>query len=135
MVVALLPWAMALSLLSGALAFQPAPVATRLWTGASPGRHRHGAYTLMAAAEGHDEWFIDEEDSTTSEGPVANRQNDDEIDDVRRYFATCVPGLQATLASELIGLGASHVETQGKSGVRFEGSPKVGMKALLWCRT
>jgi len=51
------------------------------------------------------------------------------------YFATCIPGLQGTLASELIALGAAHVETQGRSGVRFEGSSSVGLKSILWCRT
>ncbi|KAL7548137.1 hypothetical protein ACHAWF_011434 [Thalassiosira exigua] len=45
------------------------------------------------------------------------------------FHVTFVP------ASELKGLGAAHVETQGKSGVRFEGTPQLGLKSILWCRT
>ena len=55
--------------------------------------------------------------------------------DIRFYFATCIPGLHEVLATELISFGASNVETQGLSGVRFEGSPKVGLKTIIWCRT
>lgn len=99
----------------------------------------------MAAAnsEGHDEWYIDEDDVGQKKNPLApienSSKNDEDVqqidDDVRSYFATCIPGLQDTLASELIGLGADRVETQGRSGVRFIGSPKVGLKSILWCRT
>jgi len=55
------------------------------------------------------------------------------------YFATCVPGLENVLASELTALGASNVETSGNAGVSFTNSPTdtfdIGLRALLWLRT
>eukprot|EP00579_Thalassiosira_antarctica_P015852 CAMPEP_0201944498 /NCGR_PEP_ID=MMETSP0903-20130614/53250_1 /ASSEMBLY_ACC=CAM_ASM_000552 /TAXON_ID=420261 /ORGANISM="Thalassiosira antarctica, Strain CCMP982" /LENGTH=112 /DNA_ID=CAMNT_0048487515 /DNA_START=97 /DNA_END=432 /DNA_ORIENTATION=- len=96
----------------------------------------------MASArsdEGHDDWCIDEDDGSDTISRVIESPSelDDgkKDDDIRTYFATCIPGLHHTLASELIALGAERVETQGKSGVRFKGSPKVGLKSILWCRT
>lgn len=56
-------------------------------------------------------------------------------ENVRSYFATCIPGLHETLATELRTLGAVDVETNGKSGVRFSGSTQIGLLSLLWCRT
>lgn len=67
---------------------------------------------------------------STESSPINNPD-----EDIRFYFATCIPGLHEVLANELISFGASNVETQGSSGVRFEGSPKVGLKTILWCRT
>jgi len=105
---------------------------------------------LRSSDEGYDDWCIDEENdgdnnlispvTETSSKQKLQQLDDDEgndstSNDIRTYFATCIPGLQNTLASELTALGATHVETQGKSGVRFEGSPKVGFKSILWCRT
>ncbi len=69
-------------------------------------------------------------DISTESSPINNPDTDN-----RFYFATCIPGLHEVLANELISFGASNVETQGSSGVRFEGSPKVGLKTILWCRT
>eukprot|EP00578_Thalassiosira_sp_NH16_P004313 CAMPEP_0181132890 /NCGR_PEP_ID=MMETSP1071-20121207/31242_1 /TAXON_ID=35127 /ORGANISM="Thalassiosira sp., Strain NH16" /LENGTH=618 /DNA_ID=CAMNT_0023219265 /DNA_START=77 /DNA_END=1933 /DNA_ORIENTATION=- len=120
------------------LAFRTAPATTtaataRLHLGLGishrASTHRHTAASIAATKndEGHEDWYIDDEDGRDNISHVS--------DDIRTYFATCIPGLQDTLASELTGLGASHVETQGKSGVRFEGSPKVGLKSVLWCRT
>ena len=109
--------------------------------------YRHPS-SLTAAAAGHDDWYINDDDDV-----VVNNEDNEHLDlprdrsyakdnkinnadeDIRFYFATCIPGLQEVLAAELIGLGASHVETQGSSGVRFEGNPTVGLKTILWCRT
>jgi putative N6-adenine-specific DNA methylase len=55
--------------------------------------------------------------------------------DVRSYFATCIPGLHNTLSSELQSIGATHIECKGSSGVAFTGSPEIGLKSILWCRT
>ena len=55
--------------------------------------------------------------------------------DIRSYFATCIPGLHNTLSSELESIGASHIECKGSSGVSFTGSPEIGLKSILWCRT
>lgn len=66
---------------------------------------------------------------------VVDNEGNNLHDDVRSYFATCIPGLHETLASELLALGAHDVKTTGKSGVRFSGSTRVGLKSLLWCRT
>jgi len=57
----------------------------------------------------------------------------------KQYFATCVPGLENVLASELTALGASNVETSGNAGVSFTNSPSdtfdIGLRSLLWLRT
>lgn len=57
----------------------------------------------------------------------------------KQYFATCVPGLEKVLASELMALGASNVETSGNAGVSFTNSPSdtfdIGLRSLLWLRT
>ena len=57
----------------------------------------------------------------------------------KQYFATCVPGLENVLASELTELGASNVETSGNAGVSFTNSPSdtfdIGLRSLLWLRT
>lgn len=59
----------------------------------------------------------------------------DEADDIRSYFATCIPGLHNTLSSELQSLGATNIECKGNAGVSFTGSPEIGLKSILWCRT
>jgi len=59
--------------------------------------------------------------------------NDGQI--IREYFATCIPGLQNILASELITLGAIDVVPTGTSGVSFAGNSTIGLKSILWCRT
>lgn len=51
----------------------------------------------------------------------------------RNYFATCHPGLEQLVASELESLGAINVET-GSSGVEFQGTPTTALKANLWSR-
>jgi putative N6-adenine-specific DNA methylase len=66
----------------------------------------------------------------------SNRQSKtDNNEDLRTYFATCIPGLHNTLSSELVSLGATNVEPSGISGVSFRGSPAIGLKSILWCRT
>ena len=116
-------------------------------------------------AAGHDDWYIDDDDvhdgdndhsdlpgdksytksdrdlrynsggNEQSEFPTESTPINNADTDNRFYFATCIPGLHEVLANELISFGASNVETQGSSGVRFEGNPKVGLKTILWCRT
>lgn len=93
----------------------------------------------LNAANGHDDWFIDEHDTNDGgkeqqELPLEKARSDSD-DDMRSYFATCIPGLHNVLANELRSFGASNVQKQGSSGVSFEGSPKVGLKTILWCRT
>ena len=89
----------------------------------------------------NDDWFIDDDnvsDEKDDGHQILQSESssvDDIDDDVRFYFATCIPGLHEVLANELISFGASNVEPQGTSGVRFEGCPEVGLKAVLWCRT
>ena len=53
-----------------------------------------------------------------------------------QFFATCAPGLEAVLASELVGphIGAVNVRP-GRAGVSFSGSQGTGMRAVLWLRT
>jgi putative N6-adenine-specific DNA methylase len=124
----------------------------------TPFVHRHHPSSLNAA--GHDDWYIDddgvndrgnEQPELPRENSYANSDTDARYErqdlprevspinnadkDIRFYFATCIPGLHEVLANELISFGASNVETQGSSGVSFEGSPKVGLKTILWCRT
>jgi|AntRauTorckE5430_2_1112549.scaffolds.fasta_scaffold00587_7 23S rRNA G2445 N2-methylase RlmL len=72
----------------------------------------------------------------------AINDNDDtttDSDNLREYFATCIPGLAPILSDELISLGATNVEQSGTSGVRFCNDPSskvdIGMKAILWVRT
>ena len=97
----------------------------------------------LLRANGHDDWFIDDDsDSSSRDDKHQELRGQDEPhattsseEDIRAYFATCIPGLHEVLANELTSFGASNVETQGTSGVRFEGSPKLGLKTILWCRT
>ena len=107
----------------------------------SPLVYRHPS-SLMAT--GHDDWYVDDVDDTSNGSnkhleELSYDSGDNTInnanEDIRFYFATCIPGLADCLANELISFGALHVETQGSSGVRFEGTPTVGLKSILWCRT
>ena len=87
---------------------------------------------------GYDDWYIDDEaidndgDATVGDSRAADGGDDK---DNRVFFATCIPGLEQALAGELVEIGARRVQTEGKSGVRFEGSPVVGLKALVYSRT
>ena len=97
--------------------------------------------------DGYDDWYIDDEEyikpitddisangsgsettSTSKANTSTNNDNytSDDNEIIRTYFATCIPGLHNTLYNELITLGAMNVETQGKSGVRFQGTSRVG---------
>lgn len=73
------------------------------------------------------------DETTQAERHTSDTSIDDQ--DVRSYFATCIPGLHNTLSSELESIGASHIECKGSSGVSFIGSPEIGLKSILWCRT
>ena len=80
----------------------------------------------------------DESNTATAE----NEENEASVQSDRpfkQYFATCVPGLENVLASELMALGASNVETSGNAGVSFTNSPSdtfdIGLRSLLWLRT
>ena len=117
---------------SGSLAFRITPSKTVFPSGYIS-CHFNGKHISVAATKSGD-WYIGEGSDQGNTVPHTT-ESDAELDDTRAYFATCIPGLQDTLASELIGLGASRVETQGKSGVRFEGTPIIGLKSILWCRT
>lgn len=99
-----------------------------------------------AKNDGYDDWYIDDEKynkspidnvmsanngskSTSSTADTSTNDTSNENDKqqmIRTYFATCIPGLHNTLYNELISLGAINAETQGKSGVRFQGTSKVG---------
>jgi len=72
-------------------------------------------------------------------GEALDEKSDEKPDELKQYFATCIPGLAPILSEELINLGASNVEMSGPSGVSFQNDPKssidIGMKALLWVRT
>ena len=95
------------------------------------------------------DWIIDDDDyyfgdniketsRSKNESQKSNQPEGIQHDDnqqIRTYFATCIPGLHNTLASELSSLGASRVETKGNSGVSFSGSSEIGLKSILWCRT
>ena len=100
---------------------------------------------LDAKNDGYDEWYIDDEEynkspvrndissanssgskSTSKANTSSSNDNTSDNEMIRTYFATCIPGLHNTLYNELITLGAMNVETQGKSGVRFQGTSKVG---------
>lgn len=70
----------------------------------------------------------------------------------RRYFATCIPGLETVLAKEVADMGGYGIEI-GRSGVSFTEAPPnigqsdvdaltgastemtVGLKCLMWART
>jgi len=97
---------------------------------------------LDAKNDGYDDWYIDDEkynkpiiddmsanksgSKSLSKANSSSNNDNDEQQIIRTYFATCIPGLHNTLYNELITLGAKNVETQGKSGVRFQGTSKVG---------
>jgi len=71
---------------------------------------------------------------------AANGAAEDAAEDAppRRYFATCVPGLQDALAREIGELpGTADVEPSGSAGVGFSGPAdgSAGLRALLWLRT
>lgn len=74
---------------------------------------------------------------------VENEENESSVQEhdrsFKQYFATCVPGLENVLASELTALGAHNVETSGNAGVSFTNSPTdtfdIGLRSLLWLRT
>eukprot|EP00978_Attheya_sp_CCMP212_P003197 scaffold6584_cov48-Attheya_sp.AAC.2 len=81
---------------------------------------------------------IRKERGTRLRADVSNNGNGNEWDDggdVRRYFATCIPGLHEVLAQELVDLGAMHVHPSGNSGVHFEGPLQLGLEALMYVRT
>ena len=106
--------------------------------------HPSTSLQLDAKNDGYDDWYIDDEEynKSTIEKDTSANSNGSEITSkvstsndkhtseknemIRTYFATCIPGLHNTLYNELITLGAINVETQGKSGVRFQGTSKVG---------
>ncbi len=139
----------------------PGPVAPfPVLPGRRRGRPSSSSSIVAAAATGaaagyNDEWCIDGDDdgalppleaaapsSSSSSSSRRRRRGDLDLDDddyddddQRSYFATCIPGLHESLAKELVDLGARMVETTGRSGVRFVGSPRIGMRSLLWCRT
>jgi putative N6-adenine-specific DNA methylase len=52
------------------------------------------------------------------------------------YFATTLSGLEHVLARELESpnIGAAGIR-EGRLGVHFEGTPDVGARAVLWCRS
>lgn len=128
------------------------------FTSPRPLTHRSNDINVQLHS-GSDDWLIDEDEDENSfshhkRAPqetiinnskqqsadesitdTAKQSNNDQAEDIRSYFATCIPGLQNILASELTSLGATYVETQGLSGVAFTGSPKVGLNCILWCRT
>lgn len=119
---------------SGSLAFRTTPSITGIPSGYVSRRDAELVFAAAAKGDACDDWYIG--DSTDQRNVVSQTtETDAGADGIRTFFATCIPGLQDTLASELIGLGASRVETQGKSGVRFEGTPNIGLKSILWCRT
>ncbi len=116
---------------SGSLAFRTTPSIIGITSGYVS---RGGVGDILSAAaksDAFDDWDIGDDNDLVPHATESAAG----VDDIRTYFATCIPGLQDTLATELIGLGASRVETQGKSGVRFEGTPIIGLKSILWCRT
>jgi putative N6-adenine-specific DNA methylase len=51
-----------------------------------------------------------------------------------QHFATCARGLEPILATELAGIGATHVEP-GRGGVSFTGDITTVYNANLWLRT
>ena len=120
---------------AGSLAFQITPSIIGIPSGYIS--HRGAKHISAAAArdDDHGDWYIGEGDDQSTVFLQTTESTTGPDDNIRSYFATCIPGLQDTLASELIGLGAFRVETQGKSGVRFEGTPIIGLKSILWCRT
>ena len=137
-------------------AFQTAPVASRYGFVDSSNQHHFFSHhhpshpstvlqlQLDAKNDGYDDWYIDDEEynKSTIEKDTSANSNGSEITSkvstsndkhtsenneiIRTYFATCIPGLHNTLYNELITLGAMNVETQGKSGVRFQGTSEVG---------
>eukprot|EP00890_Picochlorum_soloecismus_P001063 jgi/Picsp_1/1958/NSC_05424-R1_thump domain protein len=50
------------------------------------------------------------------------------------YFASCHPGLEEVLFTELKNIGARDIHT-GKAGVHFSGDQKIMFDANLWLRT
>ena len=64
-----------------------------------------------------------------------SEESDDYHDRVIQYFATCAPGLEEVVASELRSsvIGAEEV-TPGRAGVQFQGSIETGYRANLWLR-
>ena len=109
--------------------------------------HPSTSLQLDAKNDGYDDWYIDDEEynkpitddisanangsksiskANTSTNNKHTSNENDEQQMIRTYFATCIPGLHNTLHNELISLGAMNVETQGKSGVRFQGTSRVG---------
>ena len=85
----------------------------------------------------YDDWYIEDEaiENDATLGDSRESADGDEDKDNRVFFATCIPGLEQALAGELVEIGARRVQAEGKSGVRFEGSPLVGIKALVYSRT
>ena len=55
---------------------------------------------------------------------------------LQSYFASCVSGLEPVLAAELASpmIGAQDVRV-GRLGVKFNGPPEVGARAVLWGRS
>lgn len=93
-----------------------------------------------------DEYVTDTNPSSQNQHTSKNIEEDDSAEykeipssrdeqDIRSYFATCIPGLHNVLTSELLSIGATHVECKGSSGVSFTGLPEIGLKSILWCRT
>ena len=99
-------------------------------------------YGLFAS----NDWIIDrddsqrlheQDDSQRHDKSIINDKTNDmnNVENVRAYFATCIPGLHNILSSELEALGATDIETKSNSGVSFTASPTVGLKSILWCRS
>jgi putative N6-adenine-specific DNA methylase len=54
---------------------------------------------------------------------------------LRKYLATCIPGLATVLAQELEQLGATQVVLSGTAAVQFEATLSTALRILLWVRT
>ena len=87
---------------------------------------------------GDDDYYYDSQNSSHGKEEIHSQRDAN----IRRYFATCIPGLAPILADELVNLGAHNVLPSGSSGVYFTNNPSdsdddidIGMKALLWART
>lgn len=52
-----------------------------------------------------------------------------------QYLATCIPGLSAVLAQELVELKCRDVMPTSKSGVTFRADLPAALRALMWTRT
>lgn len=58
---------------------------------------------------------------------------ENQVDDIREFYATCGAGLENVLAEELSSLCCTRVRIAG-AGVRFYGSIETGYRVCLWSR-